>query len=72
MLEAEDLPALVVLGPRDAPALARGDDAARLASRVLALEHQIYPRALRWFLNDELEFDGNRVRHRTGESQLLS
>jgi len=49
-----------------------GDDANRLAARVLALEHQIYPRALRWFLNDELEFDGNRVRHRTGESQLFS
>jgi len=49
-----------------------GDDADRLAARVLALEHQIYPRALRWFLNDELEFDGNRVRHRAGESQLFS
>ncbi len=48
------------------------DDADRLAARVLALEHQLYPRALRWFLNDELEFDGNRVRHRLGESQLFS
>ena len=49
-----------------------GDDADRLSARVLALEHQMYPRALRWFLNDELEFDGNRVRHRMGESQLFS
>jgi phosphoribosylglycinamide formyltransferase-1 len=49
-----------------------GDDEARLSARVLALEHQMYPRALRWFLDDELEFDGAQVRHRHGASQLFT
>lgn len=47
------------------------DDADRLAARVLVLEHQMYPRALRWFLEDQLEIDGARVRHLQGESQLF-
>ena len=29
-----------------------GDDEATLAARVLALEHAIYPQAVRWFVED--------------------
>ncbi|MBH9553768.1 phosphoribosylglycinamide formyltransferase [Inhella gelatinilytica] len=47
------------------------DDEARLSARVLALEHQMYPRAVRWLLEDQLQIDGLVVRHRTGESQLF-
>lgn len=38
------------------------DDAAQLAARVLRQEHVVYPRAVRWFLEDRLSIDGNRVR----------
>jgi len=33
-----------------------------LAERVLAQEHVIYPRAVRWFIEDRLRLDGARVR----------
>jgi phosphoribosylglycinamide formyltransferase-1 len=33
-----------------------GDDEARLAARVLAQEHRIYPQAVRWFLEERVEF----------------
>jgi phosphoribosylglycinamide formyltransferase-1 len=39
------------------PVLAQ-DDEARLAARVLAQEHRIYPLAARWFLDGELIVDG--------------
>ncbi|HSO05845.1 MAG TPA: phosphoribosylglycinamide formyltransferase [Pelomicrobium sp.] len=39
-----------------------GDDEDELASRVLAQEHRIYPQALRWFAEDRLILDGDRVR----------
>jgi len=39
------------------PVLA-GDDADRLADRVLAREHRIYPLAVRWFAEGRLRFDG--------------
>ncbi len=42
------------------PVLA-GDDAASLAARVLATEHIIYPRAVRWFVEGRLALDGLRV-----------
>jgi phosphoribosylglycinamide formyltransferase-1 len=42
------------------PVLA-GDTEATLAERVLAAEHQVYPRALRWFLEDRVEFIGAEV-----------
>lgn len=42
------------------PVLA-GDDAARLAARVLASEHIVYPRAVRWFVQGRLALDGERV-----------
>ncbi|MBN8509559.1 MAG: phosphoribosylglycinamide formyltransferase, partial [Burkholderiales bacterium] len=47
------------------------DDAPALAARVLATEHLIYPRAVRWFVEDALRVDGGVVRHRGAESQLL-
>jgi phosphoribosylglycinamide formyltransferase-1 len=49
-----------------------GDDEAALAARVLATEHVIYPLSVRWFVDDELLFDGALVRHRRGASQLLA
>ena len=45
------------------------DDEAALAVRVLATEHLIYPRAVRWFVEDALVVSGTRVRHRAGEPQ---
>jgi phosphoribosylglycinamide formyltransferase-1 len=38
------------------------DDEERLAARVLEQEHAIYPQAIRWFLDDKLTIDGNRVK----------
>jgi phosphoribosylglycinamide formyltransferase-1 len=46
------------------------DDAAALAARVLATEHVIYPRAVRWFVEGALQLEGGVVRHRDAESQL--
>jgi len=37
------------------------DDAERLAERVLAREHRIYPLAVRWFAEGRLRFDGKTV-----------
>lgn len=37
------------------------DDARTLAARVLGLEHQIYPQAVRWFAEGRLHLDGARV-----------
>lgn len=42
------------------PVLA-GDDALILAARVLAAEHVIYPRAVRWFVEGRLMLDALRV-----------
>jgi phosphoribosylglycinamide formyltransferase-1 len=38
------------------------DDAQTLGARVLAVEHQIYPAAVRWFAEARLHLDGARVR----------
>ncbi len=38
-----------------------GDDEARLAARVLAQEHRIYPRAIRWFAEGRLRLVDGRV-----------
>ena len=46
------------------------DTADRLSDRVLAAEHVIYPRAVRWFVEGQLRLVGNQVRHRDGASQL--
>ncbi|MEA3128111.1 MAG: phosphoribosylglycinamide formyltransferase 1 [Caballeronia sp.] len=48
-----------------------GDDAAALASRVLAAEHIIYPRAVRWFVEGRLAIDGERVVLTPPEPQWL-
>jgi phosphoribosylglycinamide formyltransferase-1 len=42
-----------------------------LARRVLEREHVIYPRAVRWLVDDVLKVAGGIVTHRRGESQLL-
>jgi phosphoribosylglycinamide formyltransferase-1 len=47
------------------------DDAQALAARVLATEHVIYPRAVRWFVEGALQVEGGVVRHRGAEAQLL-
>jgi phosphoribosylglycinamide formyltransferase-1 len=47
------------------------DDESRLAARVLATEHLIYPLAVRWFVEGKLVVDGHRVRHADGASQVL-
>jgi phosphoribosylglycinamide formyltransferase-1 len=38
------------------------DDEESLAARVLAQEHIIYPRAVRWFVEGRLAIEGQRVR----------
>jgi phosphoribosylglycinamide formyltransferase 1 len=48
-----------------------GDDEDRLAARVLATEHVIYPLAVRWFVEDRLAVANGRVRQLDGASQLL-
>jgi len=48
-----------------------GDDADSLAARVLAAEHQIYPRAVKWFLDGRLRIEGNQVKLQPPESQLF-
>ena len=48
-----------------------GDDTEALAARVLAAEHQIYPRAVKWFLDGRLRIEGNQVTLFPPESQLI-
>lgn len=43
----------------------------RLAERVLAREHIIYPRAVRWMVEGALDLRKGIVTHRGGEPQLL-
>lgn len=38
-----------------------GDDPDRLAARVLAQEHRLYPQAIRWFAEGRLRLEGERV-----------
>ncbi|KXU87792.1 phosphoribosylglycinamide formyltransferase [Paraburkholderia monticola] len=47
------------------------DTAATLAARVLATEHIIYPRAVRWFVEGRLALDGSRVTLTPSEPQWL-
>jgi phosphoribosylglycinamide formyltransferase-1 len=49
-----------------------GDTADTLAARVLATEHQIYPRAVRWFVEGRLKVAQGVVTHTGGEPQLLA
>ena len=48
-----------------------GDTPATLSERVLAVEHVLYPLAVRWFVEDQLMVDGGVVQQRRGEAQLL-
>ncbi len=48
------------------------DDEDSLAERVLAKEHVIYPRAVRWFVEGQLRTERGVVTHTRGEPQLLS
>jgi phosphoribosylglycinamide formyltransferase 1 len=48
-----------------------GDTAETLAARVLATEHIIYPRAVRWFVEGRLALDGSRVTLTPSEPQWL-
>ena len=50
------------------PVLA-GDDEASLSARVLATEHVIYPRAVRWFVEGRLRLESGRVVQRDGAPQ---
>ena len=47
------------------------DDEDRLAARVLATEHRIYPQAVQWFVQGQLRLADGLVRHAQGASQLL-
>jgi phosphoribosylglycinamide formyltransferase-1 len=57
-----------IAGQAAVPVLA-DDDAISLAARVLEVEHQMYPRVLRWWVHDRLEVHGQRVLQRDGEPQ---
>lgn len=48
-----------------------GDSEATLAARVLAREHVLYPRAVRWLVEGSLLVERGTVRHLRGEAQLL-
>ena len=48
-----------------------GDDAETLAARVLTAEHQIYPRAVKWFLDGRLRIEGNQVKLQPPEPQFF-
>ena len=47
------------------------DDADSLAARVLKAEHQIYPRAVKWFLDGRLRIEGDQVKLQPPESQFF-
>ena len=53
-------------------AVQAGDDLASVTDRVLALEHVMYPRAVRWFVEDQLRLEGGLVQQLGGESQAFS
>ena len=42
------------------------DDEQRLAARVLEQEHTVYAQAIRWFLDDRIAIEGNRVKLSAG------
>jgi phosphoribosylglycinamide formyltransferase 1 len=47
------------------------DDEHALSERVLAKEHVIYPRAVRWFVQGQLRTERGVVTHMRGEPQLI-
>lgn len=48
-----------------------GDTPDTLAARVLQQEHQLYPRAIRWFLGGELVIEGDKVRVKGNHAQMV-
>lgn len=48
-----------------------GDTPQQLADRVLAVEHEIYPRAVRWAVEGTLRLQGGVVTQTEGEPQLV-
>ncbi|HLL18595.1 MAG TPA: phosphoribosylglycinamide formyltransferase [Rubrivivax sp.] len=48
-----------------------GDDEDALSTRVLAMEHAIYPLAVRWFVEDKLRLCNGVVSHVDGASQVV-
>ncbi|MFY9316204.1 MAG: phosphoribosylglycinamide formyltransferase [Burkholderiales bacterium] len=52
------------------PVLAN-DTSDSLSNRVLRQEHVVYPRAIRWFLDDRLVIDNGRVSVKGGHAQCL-
>jgi phosphoribosylglycinamide formyltransferase-1 len=49
-----------------------GDDESSLSARVLKLEHRMYPRAVRWFVEGKLAIVDGVVRQSDGEAQAFS
>jgi len=47
-----------------------GDTPDSLAARVLVEEHQLYPRAIRWFLDGSLELEDGKVRVKGDHAQM--
>ncbi|HET8693109.1 MAG TPA: phosphoribosylglycinamide formyltransferase [Aquabacterium sp.] len=47
------------------------DTGESLSARVLRQEHLIYPRAVRWFVEDQLTVSNGRVRHQAGAPQVV-
>ena len=48
-----------------------GESQAALAARVLGLEHVVYPRAVRWFLEDRLVLQNGVVSVKGNDAQLV-
>jgi phosphoribosylglycinamide formyltransferase-1 len=42
-----------------------------LAARVLAQEHLLYPRAIRWFLDGDLVIESGKVRVKGNHAQVV-
>ena len=56
------------IGVQAAVPVLSGDDEEKLAARVLEQEHKIYCQAIRWFLDDKLKLEGDRVTVSGGRS----
>jgi phosphoribosylglycinamide formyltransferase-1 len=59
-LVRDDVDAGPILGQGVVPVMA-GDDADRLAARVVRMEHRLYPQALAAFARGDLRVDGERI-----------
>ena len=49
-----------------------GDTPDSLAARVLAQEHVVYPRAVRWFLDGKLVIRGDKVHVKGNDAQVIA